>query len=347
MISSNNLIDERSFRRLALLTVVAVFLLILVGGIVRSTGSGMGCPDWPKCFGQWVPPTNVSQLPPNYQEIYSHRGYANTEFNVVKTWTEYLNRLLGALIGVLIFFTFVASFIAYWRRDRAIVGYSFLAFFLVGFQGWLGAKVVSSVLATWLITLHMLLAIVIVGVLLYVMARSQFDKVVKQSATSLSTASRRWLWISLGLLLCQILLGTQVRETVDEVAHQLGEMQRFRWIEALDVRFYIHRSFSLIVFVSQLLWIVPAFRSGRAGEVIWQLAVATGVLLLVEIATGAAMAHFAIPAWAQPVHLTLAVMALGIQFLVILFDKRSLFTRQSVVTRLREQLIKNDSVTSA
>ena len=318
MTSSSNPINEHSFRRLALLTVIAVFLLILVGGVVRSTGAGMGCPDWPKCFGQWVPPTDVSQLPANYQEIYSHRGYANTEFNAVKTWIEYLNRLLGALIGVLIFFTFVASVVAYWQRDRAIVGYSFLALLLVGFQGWLGAKVVASVLAAWLITLHMLVAIIIVGVLLYVAARTWFSSVDTQSFR-LSKTTKRWLLISSGLLLFQILLGTQVRETVDEIADRLGEVQRFRWVEELDVRFYVHRSFSLVVLFCQLLWIVPVYRSSSNEGGSRKMAIATGALLVVEIITGAIMAYFAIPAWAQPVHLTLAVVSLGIQFVVILF----------------------------
>jgi heme a synthase len=326
MISSNNLINERSFRRLALLTVSAVILLILVGGIVRSTGAGMGCPDWPKCFGQWVPPTDVSELPSNYQEIYSHRGYANTEFNVVKTWIEYLNRLLGALIGVFILSTFVASAIAYWQRDRAIVGYSFLALFLVGFQGWLGAKVVASVLAAWLITLHMLLAIVIVGVLLYVVARTQVTSLSFQEF-KLSKASSRWLLISSVLLLLQILVGTQVRETVDEVASRFGAMQRFRWVDELDIRFYVHRSFSLIVLVSQLFWIVPVAKRSENSVLIRQLAISTGGLLVLEILTGVIMAYFAIPAWAQPVHLTLAVVALGIQFVVILFSYRSVLMK--------------------
>ncbi|ARK09527.1 COX15/CtaA family protein [Fibrivirga algicola] len=330
MISSSSPINEHSFRRLALLTVIAVFLLILVGGVVRSTGAGMGCPDWPKCFGQWVPPTDVSQLPANYQEIYSHRGYANTEFNAVKTWIEYLNRLLGALIGVFIFITFVASAIAYWQRDRAIVGYSFLALLLVGFQGWLGAKVVSSVLAAWLITLHMLLAIIIVGVLLYVVARTQIQSLSVSAQTfQLSKASNRWLLISSGLLLIQILLGTQVRETVDEVANKLGELQRFRWVEELDIRFYVHRSFSLIVLICQLLWIVPVSKQLKKGNPIRRMAIATGSLLVVEILTGAIMAYFAIPAWAQPVHLTLAVVSLGIQFVVILFSFRNVLMKST------------------
>src|SRR5690606_32327629 len=124
------------FRRFSLITIIAVYALIFVGGVVRSTGSGMGCPDWPKCFGSFVPPTDVSQLPENYQDIYlakrvekNHRfvemldalGFQKKareiendksiliegEFNPVKTWIEYGNRLLGATIGLLIIGTYI------------------------------------------------------------------------------------------------------------------------------------------------------------------------------------------------------------------------------------------------
>jgi cytochrome c oxidase assembly protein subunit 15 len=162
----------RLFRRFSIVTIIAVFLLIAVGGIVRSTGSGMGCPDWPKCFGSWVPPTDVAQLPSNYKDIYAQQraeknikfvGYLRSfgfddvaleiendpsilieeDFNAAKTWTEYVNRLIGALIGILIFATFLSSF-SYWREDKTVTVLSFLAFVLVGFQGWLGSIVVST-----------------------------------------------------------------------------------------------------------------------------------------------------------------------------------------------------------
>lgn len=313
---------NQQFRRLALLTVAIIYLVILAGGIVRGTGSGMGCPDWPKCFGQWVPPTDVSQLPSNYQEIYSHRGYADTIFNPVKTWIEYVNRLLGVLTGFFIFLTLLAS-LRYWRTDRLITILSFIGFVLVGFQGWLGSKVVSSILAPWMITLHMLVAIVIVAVLLYVTARSYADSVgIDGFQTKLF--SNRLLWLSTAVLLVQILLGTQVREEVDHVAHQLGDAGRSDWADNLGIRFIIHRSFSWVVAGTQLVW-YWYFRKEITGGLIATFGYWAVVLTGVQVATGIILAHFGMPAYAQPIHLTIAIVALGIQFVLILFlNKRQL-----------------------
>ncbi|TNF39223.1 MAG: heme A synthase, partial [Cytophagales bacterium] len=190
-----------SFRRTSFLTVAAVYFLILVGGIVRSTGSGMGCPDWPKCFGSVIPPTHVDQLPKNYQEIYLAQriaknerfvatleklGFEDTarqiandksilveeEFNATKTWIEYINRLIGVVIGLLIILTLWKS-LKLWKIDRMIPILAFVALVLVLFTGWIGSIVVSTNLLEWMITIHMLLALALVGVLLYINHRSE------------------------------------------------------------------------------------------------------------------------------------------------------------------------------
>jgi heme a synthase len=319
MTNSNNLIDqERLFRRLALLTIATIYLLILAGGIVRSTGSGMGCPDWPKCFGQWVPPTNVSQLPDDYQSIYAHKGYADTTFNATKTWIEYLNRLLGALTGLFILATSVVS-LRFAKRDPIIPFLSWIGLILTGVQGWLGAKVVSNLLVPWLVTLHMLVAIVIVGLLLYITARSFSSSMARFNRSNIVSV-RPILIISTMLLLAQILLGTQVREQIDEIANKLGQSLRSQWVSQLGLPFIVHRSFSLIVFSFQLVWVWRLFAAGVTG-IAQNLATWVIALILVEILTGVIMAYVAVPAFAQPVHLTLAVVVLGMQFVLLLFLK--------------------------
>ena len=159
------------FRKLGIATIITVYLLVLAGGIVRSTGSGMGCPDWPKCFGMLVPPTEASQLPANYQQIYAAKLHGEVEFNVTKTWIEYLNRLLGALTGIIVFATFIASF-TYWKKDKTITILSFLGVILIGANGALGKYVVDSFLKPGIVTLHMMLAILVIFVLLYAIARA-------------------------------------------------------------------------------------------------------------------------------------------------------------------------------
>ena len=70
---------QKIYRRIGILTSSSVFLLFLLGSLVRATGSGMGCPDWPKCFGQLAPPMNAADLPENYQEIFLKKRLAKLE----------------------------------------------------------------------------------------------------------------------------------------------------------------------------------------------------------------------------------------------------------------------------
>ncbi len=335
-----------SFRRVSLFTVVAVYFLILVGGIVRSTGSGMGCPDWPKCFGSLVPPTSVDQLPKNYQEIYLQKriaknerfvasleklGFTETadriandksilieeEFNALKTWIEYVNRLIGVVIGLLIILTVWKS-LALWKIDKVIPILSISSLVLVLFQGWIGSIVVSTNLLTWMITFHMLLALVLVALLIYVYHRS--EKLLKSGVVKLDVPVKVKLILVLALILMvfQIILGTQVREQIDQISFTLGNMLREEWVDKVGLSFLIHRSYSILILGSNLLFFFWVFKyTTRKSQInLWSQVLVLFVIL--EIITGIGMAYFGIPAFLQPIHLLIGSLIIGVQVLLLL-----------------------------
>ncbi len=317
-------IDNRAvarYKRWAAWTLVTLYLLILVGGIVRATGAGMGCPDWPKCFGSWVPPTDVSQLPENYKEIYGAKLKGEIEFNPVKTWIEYVNRLFGVFTGGWIFLTLLAS-VPFLKSDRKSIFFlSLSAFLLVAFQGWLGSKVVSTELHPVMITLHMILAIVIVFVLLFAYAKvSYIDRIRLEKVKE---ADRRKLntWVVGAILIAtvQVIIGTQVREGIDIVAASLGYGGRGRWVEEVGMAYWVHRSFSILVLLS-VLGLGNGIKklTGERGVMNRLVHVMWG-LLAAEIVTGIILGYWAVPAVLQPVHLTLAIIILSIQFVLFLF----------------------------
>lgn len=312
---------ERRLSRFGWLTIYAVFLLIFIGGLVRGTGAGMGCPDWPKCFGQWVPPTEVSELPANYQEIYKDHGYASMEFNALRTWTEYLNRLSGVLIGFFILLTVVFSF-PYLKRDAAIFWLNLLAFLLVAFQGWIGAKVVDTNLAHWMVTIHMLLALVIVGLLIYSITRSQ-QFVIESTAGEEKKSSLKIMTIT-GLLagLAQVVIGTQVREEVDLMQLAYHNTSRELWLGQAGAVFGIHKVFSLVL-VAVNVWLMRAiymqFSNTRLNTAANWLMMTLGAQLL----GGIMLDKMAIPPVVQMFHLFIGSISIGIQLYmyILVFTK--------------------------
>lgn len=311
----NNSPESLRFRRISMITVCAVYFLILVGGIVRASGAGMGCPDWPTCFGQWIPPTEESQLPSNYHEIYSQRGYADTNFNVVKTWTEYVNRLIGVSIGLLILSTvwFSRHFL---KSDKRIFYVSLGALLLVAFQGWLGAAVVASNLKPFMITLHMLLALVIVALLIYATSRAQRDYFARLDLGQRSESFNTVLLAAMGMTLIQVMMGTQIRETVDLLAHQYDYAQRNLWVEKLPLIFDVHRYFSWLILLVNgwLAW--QLWRGPAKGSPLFPAAIALVVLVVAAIGIGLALDKLHIPAYAQPLHLLTANLIFGVQFFI-------------------------------
>ncbi|MDD5578119.1 MAG: COX15/CtaA family protein [Methylobacter sp.] len=303
------------FRRLGTLTIFAVYFVILVGGIVRASGAGMGCPDWPTCFGQWVPPTEESQLPANYHEIYAHRGYENTQFNPVKTWTEYTNRLVGVTIGFLIFLTAWSSRI-YLKTDKTIFYLSVSVLFLVGFQGWLGSTVVASNLKPFMITLHMLLALFIVALLIYTIARSQRQFISRVDTRLLPAKFQKVLIAAMMMTLLQVAMGTQVREAVDFIAHEHTYIDRQYWRDDFPLIFYIHRSFSSVILFTNL-WLAWKIRQVTDKKsLLFRAGLALAAFVIIEIIVGITLDRLGVPPIAQPVHLLMANLIFGAQFFI-------------------------------
>ncbi|WP_339923873.1 COX15/CtaA family protein [uncultured Cyclobacterium sp.] len=345
--NQNNLKNINSFRSVCFITTVAVFLLILIGGIVRSTGAGMGCPDWPKCFGSWVPPTSEDQLPANYPDIYVTKRVEKNErfasllttlgfdhlaeeirnddsilvqepFNATKTWIEYLNRLAGAIIGLLIILTLIYSF-RLKSVDPKIMWLSFLSLVLVLFQGWLGSIVVSTNLLQWMISVHMIVALFMVCLLLYIYHLSgRYADKAKSADLPIEISTRYRLVLGLGILLMvvQIILGTQVREQIDVIAGNAAYLNRSSWIGELGLTYYIHRTYSLVILGLHLFIGYKLFPFREQNNKMTNHYVLLMSLFVAVILSGTIMAYFGIPAFIQPVHLFLGSLIIGFQYFI-------------------------------
>jgi cytochrome c oxidase assembly protein subunit 15 len=286
---------KMAFRRSAILSIVSIYLLILAGGIVRSTGSGMGCPDWPKCFGRFIPPTKAEELPLHYEVIYKEKLHGEVEFNATKTWIEYINRLLGALTGLIILISTILGY----KEGKKVFLPTLMALILVLANAVLGKYVVDSFLLPGVVTAHMLLSI---GVI-YFLVRALNNQ---SSSDVIPIANRTWIGINLGLILVQIILGTQVRENMDHVIQDLGERAKDQWVANLDVNYIIHRTFSWVIAVSHLiLWNkikMSPLQKYRHGMM---------VLIGISFFTGILMAYFALPLGSQAVHLLISLVLIG------------------------------------
>ena len=304
------------YQKTALSTIAATLFLIMVGGIVRAAGAGLGCPDWPKCYGLWIPPMHVSELPP---------GFDVDSFNAFKTWTEYINRLIGVLVGFFIAANFLTS-LRYRKSKPNVTISSLLALILVLFQAWLGGQVVRSGLASGMITLHMLLAMIIVGVLLYASFKSKEDFVeLRMSHKSKQQFLR--LGIIIGVLsIIQMILGTQVREAIDLVNEGIVITDRSLWIVHIGVIYKVHRSFSwlLIIAIALLSYRVLKFSkyqlgtttAGLKGFILLGYAIPIGVLS--QFIIGVGLQWFDMPRVLQVLHLVGVTFLLSFIFIFVL-----------------------------
>jgi cytochrome c oxidase assembly protein subunit 15 len=251
------------FQKVALAALVSLFLLIFIGAVVRVTGSGMGCPDWPTCWGQLIPPTKVEQVDFENLDLEKFRRKAaragrdpesitreslREEFNPIHTWVEYMNRLFSMPVGLLTLAVFVGGFFQK-RAGRPVVLWSALvSLVLVLGNALLGAQIVYSGLKPGVITFHMALAMLLVCTLVYTAWRGT-ERPWRMDFAGSSTGLR---WLAVGLLFLTAVegvMGSRVRELTDVLARSHFGESRGEWIGELEGQaiYLVHRSFSWLI----------------------------------------------------------------------------------------------------
>lgn len=326
---------SRAFVRFNWIALISIYLVVIAGSFVRITGSGMGCPDWPKCFGQWVPPTDSLNLPDDYQTVYSEKrekkikkfanfldvlGMSETAdqlrndksllveepFNAAKTWTEYVNRLFGFLAGNFVLGVFL--WILFFYRKRKLILISLLNLILLAIQAWFGSIVVATNLVPWTITVHMFLALVIIG-LQFIIIRQVSEPTQRPIKVG------KWLkfivLISFLITFYQMFLGTQVREYIDELTKE--GFGREQWSEKMGMIFYVHRTFSYLVLALLAVVFIINWKTVKS-----RLLSSAFIILAIELLSGVLLAHFQMPGLVQVAHLLFATIIFGILFVAVL-----------------------------
>jgi len=341
----------KNIRNLTIASILIVYIVILAGGIVRMTGSGMGCPDWPKCFGYLVPPTDRSDIEwkknHNYKKnqiiifndslIYANKDFISNDsikrenwknytkhdyskFNVYHTWIEYINRLIGALAGLSVLILFINS-LKFINKRKLITILAFLSLTGILFQAWLGKTVVDSNLLAGKITIHMLMAVLIVSILFILLSKLNEENsnlVFNKYISNLTL-------ISLGLLIIQLLSGTEVRQFVDIQMLSNNYSEKYKWLMNPPESFYFHRSFSIIIFVVNILIFIK-LKKMIIDSKIFKIIM---ILLFIQILTGIVMYYFYFPFATQPIHLLISSLIIGFQvyFYVLLKNKKKYGTK--------------------
>ena len=272
----------RFVRFIALAALVLFYLVVLAGGTVRATGSGMGCPDWPLCYGQLIPPTSAAQLPTDYASRWAVEGHPAV-FDAAKTWIEYTNRLMGVLAGLGVLALLGVS-LTLWRQKPSFTVSAFGILVLIAWEAWLGKNVVGTFLAPYAVSLHMVTALLLVALLVFLVDRAH--RLIPVN----SSTPEPWGKLTVGILalvglflFIQIFLGIRVREG----------LPLLEW----------HRLNAAVLGASVLIFLGKAWKKSKTARSFGAVLL---VLTILQIASGLILEDFAGPAPAQVVHLGLA-----------------------------------------
>lgn len=296
----------KAFHRFTFFTTIATFVLIFVGGLVRVSGAGLGCPDWPTCFGRWIPPTSASQLPAEIDPA---------TFNFTLAWIEYINRLSGMIVGLLILSTALWAIFKF-RDNKRILFPAMLAALLTAFQGWQGAVVVSSLLQPVIVTVHMLLALVIASLLVFVTSESHYQLNKEHYInTGLPSGLDRWPLILWLLALVQILMGTQVRSKLELISDQFPLLSSGEWLSKVGPLNHLHMSLGiLLVALTIMVYLKLKKYKEHLTPSINGSIITLNVVVILQIFLGLSFVFFDMAAIRQVFHMFLGSVYLGVVF---------------------------------
>ena len=289
------------FARLAAAAAAATYLLIVAGGLVRATDSGLGCPDWPLCFGDWVPPA---------------------EFHA---WIEHTHRLIAAVaVGPLVGLTALVTVFSSRRTDRVLLIAAVTAGVLVIGQSLLGGLVVILRLPAELVTAHLGMALVVLAATLFIAERAANGP--PSAADAALKAPRRWAVILAAAIALQMLLGSWVTGTHAGLAFPDFPLMNGSILPSLG------GASELVQFGHRLLGVaigVLAFgcwrsvRRATADPLAHRLAAAAGLLVGIQLALGAANVWSRLSALFVVPHLAVGAALWGVAWWLTLSLRRA------------------------
>ena len=308
------------FRSFSNLTIVITYLLIFIGGLVRVSGAGMGCPDWPKCFDRWIPPTSIDQLPDHIDPAL---------FNIVLAWIEYCNRLFGVFVGLFITITMFMALKMY-NSNKRIKFSVILAFFLTLIQGWLGSVLVETVLNPFTITLHLLIALIIVLLLIYSSQISFYSDFPDSEKKCKYDPNCKNLFFILGcILLIEIILGTEIRGGLEMIRKENPIVNSQFLLNMLGPFKYTHTILGIIIaLITSFLWYKLVKKSYNPSKIIITTSSLIVFLVYAQIFLGEMLVFLDVIPLVQLFHLWLASIILGLVMIQYLAWEQSQLTNE-------------------
>ncbi|MEN3041267.1 MAG: COX15/CtaA family protein [Bacteroidia bacterium] len=300
--------------RWLIFSVFVLFLLVILAGVtVRVLDAGMGCPDWPTCYGQLIPPTHESQLPSDYRHRFAVGGRLAEPFDPLKTWAEYINRLISVIAGIAVIFTTGYAWL-YLRGHSKVLLYTTAIPVLLIIQALLGWRVVATYLASDMVTIHMLFSLLLTLCALLSWAHT-FQLEPRGDLKEL--AGYYWLgWAAMGLLTIQIIIGASLRAIVTEKGFEAG----------IDtITFFIHRSFSWFVLGTWAYYHWRLFREPTRQPFARRWAMLTTISLALQVMIGAFMSYITFSSVAKVAHLWLALFSFNAGFVSLFFFRNSTY----------------------